>query len=467
MNQTFLRLRERHPVFTYHSFQAKVVGDELHLEFSFSAGPNHSFHPRLVIPQIDHQHWESIPSSLKENLVFHLGLIELISYWKAFCSPTIKLEIGSLNSTQQQWWQNLIWEGLGEFLYRNQIRVTQPQQLIQFETVRSETAPSFSAATPLEFTLQPTVAVPLGGGKDSIVSLELLKESSHSLWLWALNPIPATERIAQLNPDLRFIAIKRTLDPSLLELNKKGYLNGHTPFSAYLAFLSVLLSVLFNSQFTAVSNEQSANEGNIEWLGRSINHQYSKSFAFERAFQEYVAHYLTPNTSYFSLLRPLHELQIAQVFSHHPRYFSAFRSCNVGQKTDSWCQHCAKCLFAFIMLAPFIDLQTLTQEIFTTNLLDDPAMIPIAESLIHPDLTKPWDCVGTREESQIAFALIIDAYHQRKQELPRVLIHVAGQLKNLAPLLASAPKVLGAWDDEHALPPQFVSLVQSARLSHD
>lgn len=453
MNHIFTELREKYLTFTYHSYEATTQRQELQLAFSFSTG-EHRFTPTVVIPQISVERWQRLPEELKSNLIFHLGLIEMISYWKATCSPVIVLEAGILNEEQQAWWKDLIWDGLGEFLYRNEIEIDQ-DELVRFEN-KSTTS---LAAVPLE--LQQKIAIPIGGGKDSVVTLESLKKTSQPLWLWALNPIPATERIAHANPNLLFIGVKRTLDPHLLELNQQGYLNGHTPFSAYIAFLSVLMSVLFDSHYTAVSNEFSANEGNLNWQGRDINHQYSKSFTFEKKFREYSQLFLTPNPEYFSYLRPLHELQIGSLFAKYPHYFEAFRSCNVGQKTDSWCHKCAKCLFAFAMIAPFVPLDTVTQKIFHSNLLEDADMIKVADALINPDLSKPWDCVGTREESAVAFALLIQKYQDENKELPVVLSSLLPKMGDLTELISQSSLVASDWNEEHFIPSNFASFLKS------
>lgn len=107
-------------------------------------------------------------------------------------------------------------------------------------------------------------------------------------------------------------------------------MNGHTPFSAIVAFLSFYTAYLIGAEHIVLSNESSANEGNLS--GASVNHQYSKSFAFEHDFQQYAHKNLMPDIHYFSLLRPFNELQIAKYFAALPQYHAVFRSCNAGSK---------------------------------------------------------------------------------------------------------------------------------------
>ena len=150
------------------------------------------------------------------------------------------------------------------------------------------------------------------------------------------------------------IEIYRTIDKKLIELNSQGMINGHTPFSAMLAFTSYFVAYLLSKKYIALSNENSANESNV--IGEKVNHQYSKSFEFEKDFEEYSNKYLKAPVKYFSFLRPLNELQIAKIFSKHEKYHKTFKSCNVGSKEKEWkwCCNCAKCLFAYTILSPFL-----------------------------------------------------------------------------------------------------------------
>ena len=58
------------------------------------------------------------------------------------------------------------------------------------------------------------------------------------------------------------IIVKRTIDKNLIALNNDGYLNGHTPFSALLAFITFFIAYQHNKKYIALSNENSANENN-------------------------------------------------------------------------------------------------------------------------------------------------------------------------------------------------------------
>jgi len=267
--------------------------------------------------------------------------------------------------------------------------------------------------------------ITVGGGKDSIVTLEALSSMHDKNLCMQFNRDLYPENRAALD-GIRLAGysldqvcnFNLTIDKLVLELNQTGqFFNGHVPFSGMLAFACAIICYLNNLECIVVSNEASANEGNI--AGTTINHQYSKSYEFEKDFEAYLQSYLCEKIHYFSLLRCMNEFQIVQKFIKNPIYLKVFRSCNVGTKSNSWCGHCAKCLYVYIMLYPFVAKDKL-KEIFGRDLLDDEDMGPIFYSLINPDTTKPFECVGTREEINYAIKLAIEDENAPKP-LPKLL----------------------------------------------
>ncbi|MFH1671275.1 MAG: hypothetical protein ABH889_00655, partial [Candidatus Portnoybacteria bacterium] len=184
------------------------------------------------------------------------------------------------------------------------------------------------------------------------------------------------------------------------------------PFSAYLAFLTLLVAAVFKYRQIAVSNEKSSNEGNVKYLGKTINHQWSKSFEFEKKFRKYCKEYLTENIEYSSYLRSLYEIQIAKLFSKYPKYFKVFLSCNEAYKTASgtrkpekkWCGNCSKCLFTYMILYPYLKKEKLV-NIFGTDLYEEKKLLPLLQQLTGERGFKPFECVGTTTESRRALEL--------------------------------------------------------------
>jgi hypothetical protein len=211
------------------------------------------------------------------------------------------------------------------------------------------------------------------------------------------------------------IRVKRSIHAELLRLNDLGFLNGHTPFSALLAFVSAFVAALCGIRSIALSNESSANEPTDIVTG--VNHQYSKSFEFESDFRQYLKAHVTPDINYFSFLRPLNEYTIAGLFANMPAYFPVFKSCNAGSKTDTWCGKCPKCLFTFIILSPHLSKKKVV-EIFGKDLLDDKSLLAFFKELAGIAEIKPFECVGTVDEVNYA---LIRTIERRGEILPELL----------------------------------------------
>ena len=408
----YTKLREEFPVFIFDSFSVKTIDDGYVFEFQFDIGNKYRFCPthKLHLPK-ELQH-DDLSADIIDALVFHIGMIELISYWKAACPPMIIIKPYCLGQDLLQWWKKLYYNGLGEFFFVNDIACNEDDFMeIHCESVRE--FPKFRLPS------SESCIVPVGGGKDSAVSLELLKNKLR-VYPMIINPRAATvNTVAQAGiTENECIIVERSIDPLLLQLNQMGFLNGHTPFSALLAFESLLVSYLTGIPDVALSNESSANESTIP--GLKVNHQYSKSIEFETDFRTYVEKRLCHNHNYFSFLRPLDELHIALLFSRLDEHHLSFRSCNAGSKTDIWCGKCSKCLFTWIILSPFIDEQKLG-DIFGANLWEEKALIGDMEQLCGIQEHKPFECVGTREEVRSALDLALK--RKKYSDLPVLLSH--------------------------------------------
>lgn len=409
-SERLLQLRKLHSSIVYKSFDTRVDSDTLKITYHFHLIPNVDFYPTISIPL--HGIHPDIPKL--NSLVFATGLIEFLSYWKAACPRNIQIECGSLSLAQTAFLKKLFIKGMGEFYFVNKIDFTADD----FITITSS-GPA-----------HPTVSLPdasgdcvlAAGGKDSSLLLELIKPTSPSLKALSVIGSPSTDtsvRIAGISEN-NHIRISRTIDKNLIELNGSGYLNGHTPFSALIAHLSILVGVLYKIKNFYVGNERSASEENTIYLGLPINHQYSKSFEFEKDFRAYAANSLTPDINYLSFLRPLYEIQIAKLFSAFPQHFKNFKSCNVNQKQNSWCLNCAKCLFVYLMMRPWIT-HTQSQEIFSGDPLSSPQASVLLNELLGLSPVKPLECIGTREESILGAHLTAERLQQEGQKIPASL----------------------------------------------
>ena len=451
------RLRRKHPQFTYEGFVLERLPDALKVRFCYAMAPDLVFAPETVVEGIRDADIDGIGGAALENLIFHIGLIESLSYWKAACSPLIVIRAGILDESQISWFRELLFSGMGEYFYVNGIDFRQSDFVdIAVEGSRAHER-SFLDVAPLR---RERSLLLLSGGKDSSLAAEILKEAGDDYRCLLLNPTEAAWAVGRAAGCLSPVIIRRTIDRKLLDLNAAGYLNGHTPFSALLAFWGWACAVLFRCRNVIVANERSAEEGNVEFLGRMINHQYSKSFAFEAAFQRYAAHYLSTGISYFSLLRPLYDLQISRIFARYPQYFPVFRSCNRNQADNSWCGKCAKCISTFIGLFPFLDTADMA-GIFGRNLYNDPAIMPVVRDLAGMGDHKPFECVGTADETAAGLYLAALKLEEAHQPLPTVLRRVSAEiLPFFADLPALAARLLSAWSGDHQLPPRYVALLK-------
>lgn len=411
MNTKFTEFRNVYQEIIYKDYEWNEIDNNIVIGYFFEIPGLVEFKPTLTFEKSLIRN-ESINKSLVNKIIFHIGMIELISYYKCCCPKKIVIEAGYLNEYEQAWFKKLFFNGLGEFLYKNDIDVDEDELfdfVIKGEEIKIEDI-NYQGHGNL---------IPVGGGKDSVVTLELLKKYKDDNMCFIINPKGANIECCYTAgyDDSDVVKIKRVIDKNLLDLNSKEFLNGHTPFSSIVAFISYLMAYLTNKRYIVLSNENSANEATV--LGTSINHQYSKSYEFEKDFFEFTKKNYKIDIKYFSMLRPLREIQIAMLFAKYTKYHKVFKSCNLGSKgnTWEWCCSCPKCLFVYIMLAAFLGNEEMIQ-IFGKDLLDDATLEKDFIELIGMSDTKPFECVGSISEVRFALNKILD---KTEGELPYLL----------------------------------------------
>ncbi len=443
--QQYNDLRNEFPFFEYQSYSFILKNGNIEAEFCFNLSNKYVFKPVIKIPARSFYNKEVFNERDLNSYIFHIGMVELISYWKTTCSPKVIITPHSLDDKQVAWWKKLYFQGLGEFFYLNGINASERS----FMSISSQ-GERVSLST-IELDTD-KVIVPIGGGKDSVVTLELLRRSNVPLIPMMVNPREASIRTiesAGFNEDDSIVII-RSIDDKLLELNKLGFLNGHTPFSALLAFAGALSCAISGVANIALSNESSANESTVP--GTNINHQYSKTYEFESDFVWYLNKYIHKEIKYFSFLRPLNELQIAKLFAKFPHHFDGFRSCNVGSKTDSWCGTCSKCLFTYIILSPFIEHVKLI-DIFKKDMLSDGNLISIFDELTGISEVKPFECVGMPSEVNAA----LQSYLSRNsKQLLTKDIKVSSRSEQ------SFEELITDYNSEHLIPKKFEVILKNA-----
>ncbi len=448
---------------TFRFVRREFSGDEAKLVYAFDDGPE-------LIERIGFPDAPAVLPERQAGFDAALDLLHLIagvSYYKAGVPEEIRVESTSLDAQTATFIDALYLHGLGEFAYHNKI------------DLRAKIRFPFNAGSPgssgddVEGTLDVASAqgvsnglprstlVPIGGGKDSLVSVEILKragENATAVWIGNSGLI---ESCAQ-HSGLPMLNISRSISPVLFDYNRAGAMNGHIPVTAINSAILVVAAMLYGHDAIAFSNERSASSATLEYDGVPINHQWSKGWEFEHGFRDLVHANVAADLNYYSLLRPLSELAVASRFARSNRYDAVFSSCNrnfriLGPKpSDRWCGQCPKCHFVFLALAPFMPKPRLL-GIFGRNLLDDLTQTAGFDALIEYQDHKPFECVGEGAESRAALAELARRAEWREDAIVERFAHeVFPQLGDSDLSIDALLEVQG----EHRIPPHLLDLVE-------
>ncbi len=370
---------------------------ESKVSLSYKVDEKYEFVEEFILPNSPRKLTEQQEQALQYVLKYwHLAVG--ISYYKAFLPESIVLDSYAINSQEAEFFERFYINGLGEFAVRNNLHFFEKIKFPFQQGLKRE---------PIDLHFNEEVLLPIGGGKDSCVTAELLRDLGIKTTAIACGePKPIADVIAKSGMDK--IIIKRKIAPELLRLNESGEVyNGHVPITGILAFMLWAVSIIYNKKYVVMSCERSASSGNMVYDGVKINHQYSKSYDFENDFYA-LTQKITPQFRYFSILRPISEIHIAKLFAQKcSKYFEVFTSCNKAFKLDEekrlnhWCGDCDKCRFVFLILAPFMDRDKLI-AIVGKNPLDDENQIKGYEELLGLTGYKPFECVGEFAESKWA-----------------------------------------------------------------
>ncbi|OGK19298.1 hypothetical protein A3D80_00205 [Candidatus Roizmanbacteria bacterium RIFCSPHIGHO2_02_FULL_40_13b] len=352
----------------------------------------------------------SVPSEKTKAVEYALQAIHLIlgiSYYKLYCPKEIRIVGYSLGLEQAEFWNTVYTKGLGEFFYKNNIDF---RGLVKFPTRGGEEGIGRSGGAEEKRSRgeEEKALILHGGGKDSIVSVEMMKSTQIPFHLFALNPTRIQEDVANvMQKEIK--SIKRELDPKLSTLTE--VYQGHIPISVIYAFTALLYGLLFDYTYIIASNEASSSYGSVEYLGMEVNHQWSKSLEFENLLREYVSTFISTEIEYFSLLRPYHEIEIAKKFAAYPKYFTHFSSSNhnftiLEGKEKRWDLEYSKgkVEFAYAILAAFLSKKNM-DEIFEFEPFALESTLDKYKELLGTKGSKPLDCVGTPQETKVALLM--------------------------------------------------------------
>ena len=388
--------------------------------------------------------WKEVNLKLLDVVLFNLHLAIGVGYYKAFLPKKILIQSGVLNKAQAEFWNNIYLKGLGEFFYRNKIDF---RGLINFPYQNVK-------AAPIKVNLRDRCLSPIGGGKDSCLAAEKLKELGTEFSLFSLRTSKIQADTAKVI-GAPYFYYDRVIDPALFKLNDEGAYNGHVPISNIYIWTCLLAAVLNDYSTLVFANEQSSNFGNVKYLGLNINHQYSKSGEFEKLLSNYIKDTVSPDIKFFSILRPYSELKIVKEFSKYPKYFPVFSSCNrnfkiVKKSEIRWCGECPKCAFTYSLLTAYNPIEKVN-KIFGKNLFEDKNLLPLFQELWGEKKFKPFDCVGTPEEVRSAFSLALNQAVVKKtyignyfsKNIPTVPANLKDSSDNFIPIQYKKILILG------------------------
>ena len=430
-------------VFRYRSFATDPENAILTCHYELDG---REFTERVTLPgQEGNPRWRTEAAQAAARLVF---LLAGVSYYKTAAPPVIDLGETALTEAEQAFLRDFYLHGLGEFAYRNNLDLG---SVVFGGNDPPQTPPAHGGAArpPIPPGTRMRALVPFGGGIDSIVTVEQVRQRADVALFVVSRPgdrFDAIEEPAAVT-GLPIVRAEREIDPQLLRSAELGFRNGHVPVTGILSAIAVLAAVLEDRDAVVMSNEWSASVPTLEYQGRPVNHQYSKSEEFEAAFRDVLA--TGPGPEYFSWLRDRTELWVGEEFAKLGPYFASFRSCNKAFYTERarrftyWCGQCDKCAFIDLILAPFLPAQEL-RRIFavTGEPLEDQALAGKFRSLLGAG-AKPFECVG--EVTECRAAVLLAARREDRAG--------NGLLAGLAAEVASWPDAPSAAETEAMLRP--------------
>lgn len=384
-----------------------------------------------------------------EGILTLLHLIAGVSYFKAAVPPSIECE--PVPSGVASLLEAVYSEGLGEFAFTNGLDALPRPAFPVRETDVLSSEPGSNKR----------VLVPIGGGKDSAVALEIVRRAGRKLSLFSVGdagPIARTAAVA----GLPHLVVRRKLDPILGDLNRAGALNGHVPITAIVSCVAILTASLHGFDAVAMANERSASMGNVSWGGIDVNHQFSKSIRAETLMRT-ALNEVGAGVDYFSVLRPASELAIAKAFTQLTAYHQAFSSCNTNFRLDGsvpsarWCCNCPKCRFVFLVMAPFSEPAHM-REIFGRDMLEDESQLAGFALLTATGGLKPFECVGEEEESRAAIGMLESDPRWRDH---RVVRRLSEQVLTGSATDEASPEKALQLSDEHTVPPELMASLRA------
>ena len=222
---------------------------------------------------------KNFDENILNNFLFNLFIALWISYYKLFPINDLVIEKWYLNQKQIKFWKKFYLFWLWEFFVKNNFEIP------KFNFINNDKNENKFLYWDYKLESEKSLLM-WWGWKDSIVSYNFIKNINYDIFV-----VGKLDKIKENTIKLTWkspIILKRELSENLFKLNHKWYYNWHVPITWIIAFISIVFSYLYNYKYTLLSNERSSSEENMIYNWVKINHQYSKSFEFEKDFSKYV-----------------------------------------------------------------------------------------------------------------------------------------------------------------------------------
>ena len=346
------------------------------------------------------------PEQQRSLRALHIALG--VSYYKTFLPPVI-MHPYAMDQAEADFWNDVWRHGLGEFLYVNKLSA---DRLAKFA---AQDGTQFPGETKREAH---GALLGIGGGKDSIVAGELLKTLQVPVTGFVMATGEELGRSAAVAETMgvQLLAIKRQLDKQFLGFKHlPGAYRGHVPISLIFGLVGTALAIAKGAASVIVANEASASIPRVMDGEQAVNHQWSKSFGFEKELQRFIRESIAADVTYFSAIRQLTSTGVAKLFARLPQYFEVFTSDNFIFRIDParrpagrWSLESPKSLSSYLLLAPWLSDDEV-RRIFTIDFLNESSLEKLFLALTGAEGEPPLDCVGTTEELALSVNLLAQA----------------------------------------------------------
>lgn len=394
-------MTEKYTQFIFEKYHLDYETGELVMRYSYDGERHYTERVNFQMPKDK----SAINKDVVDSLCFYTFIIAGSSYYKSFMAEEMYVE-QDLDYWQADFFNMIYRGGLGQFIYENKL---DPNDIAKFKASHKKGSITVDYEGAGVLLMQ-------SGGKDSLLSAELMKKAGNEFTSWHMSSTGKHPKVLDAigKP---VVVTKRAYDYDAIKEDwENGGMAGHIPFSALWAGFGLIQAALLNMNVVMASNESSADEANVKIDGYEVNHQFTKTFMVEQAIEAYLERYVSPDIHYGSILRPLNELQVAKMFAKlgWPKYKNLYSSCNLAnykQGEDdgnlTWDGTCPKCANTFVLMAPFVRKQELLDLFSGKNLLTDESMTETYQQLLGLTDIKPFECVGTFDELQQAYNLAV------------------------------------------------------------